>query len=221
MIELASGQLVSLKSLSDLTPKGHAIQARVYAEDAIRDFKPSAGLLCNVNFPSNIKGQLRIDTWVETGIEVSPFYDPMLAKVIAIADTRDQALVSLKASLAASEIDGIETNLDYLRQLIDFKPFAQGHCLTSSLADFKAASNSIEVLVAGTMTIIQDSPGRIGYWDVGIPPSGPFDNVSFRLANALLGNLSDAAGLEMTMNGAHLRFTTQTQIVLSLSLIHI
>lgn len=215
MVDLADGQLTSLNSLANLEPKGHSIQARVYAEDPIRDFKPSAGLLSNVSFPDNVKGQLRIDTWIETGIEVSPFYDPMLAKVIAIAETRQEALSGLKRSLADCEIDGIEANVDYLIQLIDFKPFIEGRCLTSSLSDFSATSNSIEVLVSGTMTTIQDSPGRVGYWDVGIPPSGPFDNVSFRLANALLGNSTDAAGLEMTMNGAHLCFFAETQIVLS------
>jgi urea carboxylase len=215
MIELANSAAYPLHKLEGLCAVGHAIQARVYAEDPIRNFKPSAGLLSHVYFPPCQQGSVRIDSWVETGIEVSSFYDPMLAKVIAIADDRDAAMSKLKATLEQSKVYGIETNIDYLRQLIDYAPFVAGHCLTSSLADFEATSNSVEVLVGGTMTTIQDAPGRIGYWDVGVPPSGPFDNLSFALANRLLANELNAAGLEMTMNGAHLKFANDCQIALT------
>ncbi|BBI50075.1 hypothetical protein HORIV_24960 [Vreelandella olivaria] len=65
------------------------------------------------------------------------------------------------------------------------------------------------------MTTIQDFPGRQGHWDVGVPPSGPFDDWSFRLGNRLLDNPSDAAGLEITLTGPTLRFHRATQIVLA------
>ncbi len=215
MIELAAGQMADLSNYQNLTPVGHAIQARIYAEDPNKDFQPSAGLLSHVSFPKNIPGKVRVDTWIEAGVEVSPFYDPMLAKVIAIADSRESAIEILFDSLGQTEIYGIETNITYLSQLLQKGPFIAGECLTSSLANFSAEVQNIEVLVAGTMTTIQDTPGRVGYWDIGVPPSGPFDTMSFRMGNRLLGNDDDAAGLEMTMNGAHLRFTCDSQIILT------
>ena len=215
MIELANGREDLLTVLGNKQPTGHSIQARVYAEDPVRGFKPSAGLLSEVAFPDVNTKELRIDSWVETGIEVSSFYDPMLAKVIATQPSRELALSSLKQALDDCRIYGIETNLRYLSQLLAFEPFVKGRCITSTLGAFTAHSNSIEVMVAGTMTTIQDSPGRTGYWGVGVPPSGPFDNYSFRLANQLLGNDERAAGLEMTMNGAHLKFASDTSVVLA------
>lgn len=220
MVNLAMGKLNDLSSLASLSANGHSIQARVYAEDPNRNFQPCAGLLSHVYFPENQLNKLRIDTWVETGVAVSPYYDPMLAKIIAVADNREQALIRLKEALDQSEIYGIETNIDYLSQLLDYAPFAKGRCLTASLKEFSAQSNSVEVLVSGTMTTIQDSPGRVGYWDVGVPPSGPFDNLSFRLGNRLLGNAPDAAGLEMTLNGPHLKFSSDCKIVLCGALMH-
>src|SRR5690606_7553463 len=71
------------------------------------------------------------------------------------------------------------------------------------------------VLDAGTMTTIQDWPGRTGLCDVGIPPSGPMDALAFRLANRLVGNAESAAGLEMTATGATLRFSAPTRIALT------
>src|SRR5471030_2315972 len=86
MIELAAGTLAPLADLAAaLKPAGHAIQARVYAEDPGRDFKPSPGLLTDVVFPPADGRSLRIDTWIEAGCEVPPYFDPMLAKVIACA----------------------------------------------------------------------------------------------------------------------------------------
>src|SRR5690606_1502228 len=73
----------------------------------------------------------------------------------------------------------------------------------------------LEVLEAGTMTTIQDWPGRCGLWDVGIPPSGPMDALAFRLANRLVGNAEGVAGLEMTATGATLRFMVATRVALA------
>lgn len=214
MIELADGKAGLIERLSNTEPNGHAIQARVYAEDPARNFKPSAGLLSKVEFPAQQTGALRIDTWVESGLEISPFYDPMLAKVIAVGGDRREALNRLHQALQQTHLYGVETNIDFLKHLLKFKPFVEGLCLTASLKNFHPQTRTIEVVSAGTMTTIQDFPGRVGYWNVGVPPSGPFDNVGFRLANRLLGNSEDAAGLEMTINGAHLKFEFDCQVVL-------
>src|SRR5690606_27106577 len=73
----------------------------------------------------------------------------------------------------------------------------------------------LEVVEAGTMTTIQDWPGRCGLWDVGIPPSGPMDALAFRLANRLVGNAQGVAGLELTATGATLRFMVATRVALT------
>lgn len=195
-------------------PQGHAIQARVYAEDPARNFQPCAGLLSAVTLPSTGSGR-RVDHWIESGIEVSTFYDPMLAKVLAHADDRNKAISMLDEQLGEFSVYGIETNIDYLRQLLTVDAIADGRCLTSTLKDVHYVTPRIEVIRGGTMTTVQDYPGRGGYWPVGIPPSGPFDNISFRQGNRLLGNEATAAGLEMTLDGATLKFHTDTRAVVT------
>ncbi|HXK17025.1 MAG TPA: biotin carboxylase N-terminal domain-containing protein, partial [Polyangiaceae bacterium] len=83
MIRTAAGQPPNLAEFRDRQPSGHSIQVRVYAEDPARDFKPSSGLLTEVTFPF-----VRVDTWIDRGTEVSPFYDPLLAKIIVHGQDR-------------------------------------------------------------------------------------------------------------------------------------
>src|SRR5690606_28171503 len=92
--------------------------------------------------------------------------------------------------------------------------FAHGEQTTAFLNDFVYASRAIDVLDGGTLTTVQDYPGRQGYWSVGVPPSGPFDALSMRLANRLLGNDEGAEALEMTLSGATLAFRADTRFVL-------
>ena len=89
-------------------PRGHAVEARVYAEDPGRGGAPSPGLVTSVTFPD---GPVRVDAWIEAGLEVSPHYDPMLAKVIARGADRDAALDALAGALAGTRVDGVTTNL--------------------------------------------------------------------------------------------------------------
>lgn len=192
-------------------PQGHSIQVRLYAEDPGKNFQPSAGLLTEVVFPNNT----RCDAWIETGTEVSPFYDPLLAKLIVHADTRESALAKLAVALDEARIEGLETNRDYLRQVIASPEFQGGIVDTAFLRRFIYQPRTIEVLEGGTLTTVQDLPGRLGHWAVGVPPSGPMDGYSFRLANRLLNNLENAAGLEMTLSGVTLRFHTETTVCLA------
>src|SRR5206468_12239243 len=145
---------------------------------------PSTGLLTEARFPEGI----RVDTWVAAGTEVTAHYDPMLAKLIVHADSREAALAQLAQALDTTRIAGLESNLEYLRAVMHFAPFAQGQHTTRSLSTFQPASTSIEVLAPGVQTTVQDWPGRVGYWQVGVPPSGPMDAQALRLANRLLGN---------------------------------
>ena len=214
MVRLGAGELGDLDALTgDLTPRGHAIQARLYAEDPNQDFRPSAGLLTQVEFPEG--NDLRIDHSIEAGLEISPLFDPMLAKVIVHAPDRDTARARLAETLEASAVYGIETNRTWLAHVLRDTRFADADIHTRWLADLEWAPPTIEVLDAGTMTTIQDVPGRTGHWDVGVPPSGPFDDWSFKLGNRLLDNAADAAGLEITLTGPTLRFNRATQIVIA------
>lgn len=190
---------------------GHSIQVRLYAEDPGKNFQPAAGPLTDVHFPKTA----RIETWVETGSEVSAFYDPMIAKIIVRGSDRADALARLDAALADTRVHGIENNLGYLRQIIASEGFRSGAVTTKYLATLPYVPATVEVLEGGTQTTVQDYPGRIGYWDVGVPPSGPMDNLSFRLANRLVGNPDTAAGLELTVNGPTLRFNTPAVVALT------
>ncbi|MCZ4126892.1 urea carboxylase [Stutzerimonas balearica] len=216
MIELAAGELPPLAELAKtLKPSGHAIQARLYAEDPGRDFQPSPGLLTAVDFPSADGQHLRIDTWVEAGCEIPPYFDPMIAKLISWAPSREEARIALDAALGGTTLYGVETNRDYLRQILADAPFASGNAWTRCLEGLAYRATTFEVISAGTQTTVQDFPGRLGYWAVGVPPSGPMDSRALRLGNALLGNPADAAGLEITMSGPILRFNTDAVVAVT------
>jgi urea carboxylase len=210
MIRTAAGEPPELSQFRDRSPKGHSIQVRVYAEDPARDFKPSSGLLTEVELPD-----VRVDTWIERGTEVSPFYDPLLAKIIVHGEDRATALATLRAAIAETRISGIETNLAYLAQLAQDPVFVAGETTTAHLKSVAFTSPSIEVVVPGTFSIVVEYPGRLGYWDVGIPPSGPMDPLALRLANRVVGNDERAAGLELTMAGPTLRFATDAVVALA------
>ncbi len=216
MIELAAGDLPPLRELyQGLEPQGHAIQARLYAEDPGRDFQPSPGLLTAVQFPPANGVELRIDTWVEAGVEIPPYFDPMIAKLIAWAPSREQARAQLHQALGDSLLYGVETNRDYLRQILLDTPFASGQPWTRCLENLLYHANTFEVLSAGTQTSVQDYPGRLGYWAVGVPPSGPMDSRALRLGNRLLGNEQGAAALEITMSGPILRFNCDAVVAVT------
>jgi urea carboxylase len=194
-----------------LSPPAFSLQARIYAEDPAKDFQPSAGRLTHVEWPTNA----RVETWVESGTEVTPYYDPMLAKIIVSGASRAEALDRLRTALSESRIAGIETNLEYLRQVCASEAFARGGIATSFLRGFEYRRNAIDVLASGTQTTVQDFPGRIGYWHVGVPPSGPMDSLAFRIANQLVGNPEGAPGLEITVTGPTLRFRQDTAIAIT------
>jgi urea carboxylase len=208
MVKLGAGELPALTSPE---PEGAAVEARLYAEDPARGFQPSCGLITHARFPEGI----RVETWVEAGTEVTPYYDPMIAKLIARGSDRAEAIERLCRALEESRVDGIETNRGYLVQILNSAEFRAGRVHTGMLETLPYAPAAIEVVEPGTQTTVQDWPGRRGYWDVGVPPSGPMDALSFRLANAILGNARDVAGLECTAVGPALRFRTSVVVALT------
>ncbi len=210
MVQQAAGDLPLLNSF-EIKHSGSAIQVRVYAENPAKDFQPSTGVLTEVSFPSTA----RVETWIERGVEVSPFYDPMLAKIIVHEATREQAIASLLSALKKTTFHGIETNLDYLKQILQSKVFSDVQHNTRFLNNFHHVAQTIDVVSPGVQTMIQDYPGRQGYWSVGVPPSGPMDPLAFRLANRLVNNAEDKAGLEIILAGPTLKFNTDSVIAIT------
>ena len=209
MIKQAAGEL-DLSGFKS-QPKGASIQVRLYAEDPNKNFQPSSGVLTEAIFPAGA----RIETWVERGSEIPPFYDPMIAKIIVKADTRAAAVAALQLALAETRLAGIECNLEYLRQVIASEEFAAGDIHTKWLATFPYRPATIDVIEPGTQSSVQDYPGRVKYWAIGVPPSGPMDDYAFRMANKLVGNPAAAAGLELTLSGPTLKFNLDATIALT------
>ncbi|CAI2415892.1 Acetyl-/propionyl-coenzyme A carboxylase alpha chain [Serratia proteamaculans] len=210
MLQVAAGDALDWAALQR-PPQGASIEVRIYAEDPLKNFQPSPGVLTEVHFPESV----RVDGWVATGSEVSAFYDPMIAKLIVHGEDRQQALEKMRVALDATRLHGIATNLDYLRQVIATAEFQTGSVWTRMLDSFHFQPSSIEVLQPGTYSSVQDYPGRLGYWDIGVPPSGPMDDFAFRLANRIVGNHPSAAGLEFTLQGPTLRFHCDATIALT------
>jgi urea carboxylase len=209
MIRIAAGDPPDFSLLP--APQGAAIEVRLYAEDPMRNFVPSPGVLTDVHFPDGV----RVDGWVRTGTEVSAHYDPMIAKIIAHGPDREAARLAMLAALDATRLHGIATNLDYLRGILSGETFINGRMSTRFLDSYHHVSPVVEVVEPGTYSCVQDYPGRQGYWDIGVPPSGPMDDYAFRLANRIVGNDEAAAGLECTLQGPALRFHGPTIIALT------
>ncbi|TLM88078.1 urea carboxylase [Pseudarthrobacter sp. NamE5] len=214
MLRLAqggSGAETVLKGVPDSLPvSGHAVEARVYAEDPARNFQPSAGTVTNAAYPAT--ADVRVDAWAETGTEVSTNYDPLLGKIITSGANRTEAFDRLSAALAGTRIDGIETNLGMLRAATTLDAVRGVRHSTGTLDNVGDPEPRITVGRPGLQTSVQDWPGRTGLWQIGVPPSGPMDDLSFRLGNTVLGNPEGAPGLEFTMTGPSLTFTHPTTV---------
>ncbi|MDT0169101.1 urea carboxylase [Pseudarthrobacter sp. BRE9] len=214
MLRLAQGGSEAstvLANVPDSLPvTGHAVEARVYAEDPARGFQPSAGTVTNAAYPET-EG-VRVDAWAETGTDVSTNYDPLLGKIITSAPSRTDAFNRLAAALKDTRIDGIETNLGLLRAATALDVVRTVQHSTSTLDSVGDPEPRITVGRPGLQTSVQDWPGRTGLWQIGVPPSGPMDDLSFRLGNTALGNPEGAPGLEFTMTGPSLTFTHATTV---------
>ncbi|KAL4785240.1 urea carboxylase [Aspergillus varians] len=204
MVNIAKQDCAALfaKERNEITINGAAIEVRIYAESPLQEFRPSSGKLTTVDFPNDV----RVDTWVKAGQELSSSYDPMLAKLIVHASDRLSATQMMSEALSKTVITGVETNISYLKQIIDSEAFRSGGFTTKSLDTLPYKASVVEIIDPGSQLAVQDFPGREGYWHIGVPPSGPMDNYSFQLANRLVGNDAHAAGLECSIQGPTLLF---------------
>ena len=144
-LRVASGETLPMRQ-EDLSIKGHAFEARLYAEDVVAGFLPATGTLTHLRFPEGA----RADTGVRAGDEISPFYDPMIAKVITHGATREIALAQMRAALAGTQVAGTVTNLAFLGALCDHAEFGRGEVDTGLIG------RDLEALVA-----VPEPSGRV------------------------------------------------------------
>lgn len=200
-----------LDSLQPDSPRGAAIEARIYAENPAKDYAPSPGLLQEVKW-KQVPGS-RVDTWINRGIRVSANYDPLLAKAMVHAASREEAAGRLRELLIGSQISGPPTNVDFLAAILNNDAFKSGDTMTKFLSTFSYHPTAIEVIAGGAYTLIEDWPGRptVGR---GFGHSGPMDPLAFRVANSLVGNAQGVEGLEITLSGPDLRFLSPAIVAL-------
>jgi 3-methylcrotonyl-CoA carboxylase alpha subunit len=136
-IRVARGEPLPLRQ-PQLVARGHAIEARLYAEDPERDFLPQTGLLQHLRWPEGV----RVDSGVRQGDRIGRHYDPMLAKIIAVGADRDQAIARLDRALAATEIVGVANNRQFLRAVLAQPAFVAGEFDTQFLARNAASLRS-------------------------------------------------------------------------------
>jgi 3-methylcrotonyl-CoA carboxylase alpha subunit len=130
-LRVAAGETLPLGQPA-IACQGHAVEARLYAEDPDRGFLPSTGRLTRLRLPSHLP-HVRVDAGVEEGDVVSVHYDPMIAKVIAWAPDRTRALDRLRAALEAIEVDGVRTNARFLWQILGASAVRAGDVSTRLL----------------------------------------------------------------------------------------
>jgi 3-methylcrotonyl-CoA carboxylase alpha subunit len=150
--------------------RGHAIEARVYAEDPARDFLPAIGALTHLRQPREIPGRVRVDTGVAQGDQITPNYDPMIAKLIVWGEDRSAALRQMAAALGEYEVVGVTTNLGLLRAIAAHPAFAAGDLDTGFIArhaaDLTAAAAETDdteaaVWAAAALTVVSDQRAAI------------------------------------------------------------
>src|SRR5690242_12026303 len=141
-LRVASGE--PLPKQSELTINGHAIEARLYAEDPDRGFLPSVGRLAHWRMPAATP-RVRVDAGVRSGDTISPYYDPMLAKLIVWGEDRQRARAEMLSALAECQVVGVATNIAFLERLVSSKAFASAHLDTGLIE-----SNRIALFPAAT-----------------------------------------------------------------------
>lgn len=218
MIRVGGGEKV-LEGFNGPQERGVAIQSRLYAENPIKDYVPCAGTLSEMKWPTEGQtaegGRVRIDSWAQRGTVVPPDYDPLLGKVICWGPTRAHAIIEMKRALEQIVVRGFPCNVELLKQVMDHPDFLRGEYTTNLLQTFAYKTNAIEVIRPGLQTSLQDYPGRVGYWNIGVSPSGPMDAYAMGMANALVGNPIGTCAMEITMTGPSLMFHTDAIVALT------
>ena len=127
-LKIASGEKLSY-SQGNIVVKGHAIECRINAENPEKNFMPCPGTITDLNLPGG--NGVRVDTAVYTGYKIPPVYDSMIAKIIVHSEDRESAIAKMKVALDECVIDGVDTNIDFLYQILENKNFISGNFDTS------------------------------------------------------------------------------------------
>lgn len=135
MLRIASGEPLPFTQ-EDIRLQGHSIEARITAQDPDKDFAPSTGCITTWQPPCG-RG-VRIETHCYAGLSITPFYDPLLAKLIVTAETRIEAVRKLQGALREFEIGGIATNIPFLRRLVEHPQYEAGEFTTAFVPAFLA-----------------------------------------------------------------------------------
>ena len=207
-LRVARGEMLPANQ-TNIVATGHAVEARLYAEDPDNGFLPSTGTLSRVRFPATA----RIDSGVETGSEISVFYDPMIAKVIAYGATRAAAIDGLVAALDGCVIEGVRTNRAFLARLVDHPAFRGGEIDTGFIARHAAdlappvgvSDDSVMVAALATAPAMPATPTvfeRLGNWRLNLPAPRYLDLFTpERVALTIDGDRIDGLSARVTATG--------------------
>jgi acetyl/propionyl-CoA carboxylase alpha subunit len=124
-LRIAAGEPLPKEALR-AEPRGHAMEARLYAEDPDKGFLPRPGEVTTLRWPPLAPGAFRVDSGVAPGSKVTPYYDPLVAKLVSFGATRHQALLTLDRVLAETEIEPLTTNVAFLREVLAHDSFRAG-----------------------------------------------------------------------------------------------
>ncbi|KAK7051710.1 urea carboxylase [Favolaschia claudopus] len=195
----------------------HAIEVRLYAENPALQFRPCPGVLQYVDIPvAEDFTWLRVDSWISTGTEITPFFDPLVAKIIVSGSDRIQTIRRMNDVLQRSQVQGPPNNLEYLVNILNNRTFLNGDATTRFLESFQYIPRAMTVVSAAVEMTVQDFPGRL--IRQGIPRSGPMDSLAFRFANLLVDNRDGIEGLEMIiLPGAPAAFKFNVPAVVSVT----
>ncbi len=129
-LSFATGQDLNHPVSHNFEYSGHALECRLYAEKPEKNFLPSPGTLTRFRFPAETS-QLRIDTGFKEGDTITPFYDPMIAKIIVVGENRDQAIEKMATALEKTQVSGISTNLEFLKKILSNTDFQTSNINTN------------------------------------------------------------------------------------------
>ena len=132
-LRIASGEKLTLKQ-KDLLQRGHAIECRIYAEDPANGFLPSIGTLTKVEAP--IGPNIRDDSGIYTGMEVTPYYDPLIAKLVTYAENREENINKMIWALSHYVVMGVTTNISFLKTAIEHDEFKKGNITTHFIDNY-------------------------------------------------------------------------------------
>lgn len=137
-LQYAGGDLATLPQ-QQIKQQGHAIECRLYAENPEKNFMPSPGTLTTFDFTKSAKGSIRIETGYAEGDDITPFYDPMIAKIVAHGADRDAAIDAMLEALQDADVQGLRTNKDFLIACLEHASF-KGRDINTSFVDTHRSS---------------------------------------------------------------------------------